>query len=109
MLGQVLAEVELNGWVASLPQGLDTPMGEHPPLSGGQAQRLAIARLLLRKAPVWFLDEPTAHLPQAQHDAISELIHRTCGDATVIWASHKPLPDAWFNRSWQVANGVVSQ
>ncbi len=109
VLGQVLAEVELTSWVASLPQGLDTPMGEHPPLSGGQAQRLAIARLLLRKAPVWFLDEPTAHLPQAQHDAISALIHRTCGDATVIWASHKPLPEAWFNRNWQVANGVVTQ
>ena len=103
----VLAQVELTEWAQKLPQELATPMGEHPPLSGGQAQRLALARMLLQQVDVWLLDEPTAHLSTSQHKLLTRIIQHVCVDKTVLWASHKPLDSAWFTQHWQVLNGEV--
>src|SRR5690606_22340735 len=59
-LWAALADAQLAGHVASLPQGLDTVVGEAGrTLSAGQARRLCLARALLSKAPVLLLDEPT--------------------------------------------------
>lgn len=103
----ILNQVELTHWLHNLPNGLDTLMGEHPPLSGGEAQRLALARILLQQADIVLLDEPTAHLTKQQHTQLAELINRLCLTQTVIWASHKSLPDDWFSQSWIVKNGVI--
>ncbi|GGF62145.1 ATP-binding cassette domain-containing protein [Alteromonas lipolytica] len=108
-LEKSLKAVALYDWVSALPAGLDTPLAEVPAISGGQAQRLALARLLLSDAPVWLLDEPTAHLPEEQHHSISALIHELAGERTVLWVSHKPLPESWFNRQWQVINREVTE
>lgn len=104
-----LRDVELLDWVNALPEGLDTPLAEVPAISGGQAQRLALARLLLSDAPVWLLDEPTAHLPEGQHNSISQLIRSLGLDRTVLWVSHKPLPAEWFNRQWQVIDRKATE
>ena len=105
----VLSDVEMLDVVQALPEGLNTRMGDQPALSGGQLQRLALARLLLKDADVWLLDEPTAHLPETQHRALCELIHHCCKDKTVIWVSHKPLNEAWFTGRWEITNQHVEQ
>ncbi|WP_175405155.1 ATP-binding cassette domain-containing protein [Salinimonas lutimaris] len=106
-LWQALEQVELASRVRALNGALDYRLGEFAQLSGGELQRLAIARLLLRQADIWLLDEPTAHLPEQQHIAISQLLHRVCHNKTVLWVSHKTLPARWFNQQWSIADGTV--
>jgi ATP-binding cassette subfamily C protein CydD len=105
----VLRAVELIDWLYRLPNGLDTAMTEHPPLSGGEAQRLALARLLLRDHDIWLLDEPTAHLPDEQHHRLAKLIYHLGQGKTLIWASHKVLPANWFNGFWTIKNHTLSE
>ena len=97
-----LQDVELEGWLTLLPYGLDTVMTDYPQLSGGEAQRLSLARALLRDESIWLLDEPTAHLPDEQHHRLAQLIKRLGESKTLIWASHKALPSNWFNQFWSV-------
>ena len=81
-----LRQAQLGAWLAGLPLGLDTPIGEHGgPVSGGERQRLGIARAVLARRPVWVLDEPTAHLDTATADALAaELMAVTAGRTALI-------------------------
>ncbi len=82
----VLARVRLLDWVRSLPDGLDTLVGEHGArLSGGQRQRLALARALLADFPVLVLDEPAEHLDLPTADALTaDLLAATEGRTTLL-------------------------
>ncbi|WP_328318453.1 thiol reductant ABC exporter subunit CydD [Streptomyces sp. NBC_00388] len=81
-----LAGARLLDWVDVLPEGLDTPVGEHGArLSGGQRQRLALARALLADFPVLVLDEPAEHLDLATADALTaDLLTATEGRTTLL-------------------------
>ncbi len=85
-LRDALARARLLEWVDSLPDGLDTLVGEHGArLSGGQRQRLALARALLARFPVLVLDEPAEHLDLPTADALTaDLLAATEGTATVL-------------------------
>jgi ATP-binding cassette subfamily C protein CydD len=86
-----VAAAGLAAVVATLPDGLDTELGEGGwGLSTGEARRIAIARAFLRDAGLWVLDEPTAHLdPNAEAHVIDALRAATQG-RTVIVATHSP-------------------
>lgn len=81
-----LAAARLLEWADGLPDGLDTLVGEHGErISGGQRQRLALARALLADFPVLVLDEPAEHLDLATADALtSDLLAATEGRTTVL-------------------------
>ncbi|WP_436956524.1 thiol reductant ABC exporter subunit CydD [Streptomyces sp. SudanB182_2057] len=85
-LCEALARARLLDWVRTLPDGLDTLVGEHGArLSGGQQQRLALARALLAGFPVLVLDEPAEHLDLATADALTaDLLAATEGRTTLL-------------------------
>lgn len=103
----MLQRVELSDWVSQQQHGLQTILGEHPPMSGGEAQRLCLARALLQHPEIIIFDEPTAHLTEQQHQSLVELICQLSADKTVIWASHKPLPETWFTHHWHLQDGEL--
>jgi ATP-binding cassette subfamily C protein CydD len=98
----VLTQVGLAEWLLQQPQGLATLMGDYPPLSGGEARRLALARVILLDVDIVMLDEPTAFLTAQLHTEISALIHNVLQDKHVIWVSHKGLPPSWFTKQWRI-------
>ena len=76
--------------VRSLPEGLDTRVGEHGlQLSGGQRQRVAIARAFLREAPVLILDEATSHLDAVNEQVVQEALAGLTRSRTTIVIAHR--------------------
>jgi ATP-binding cassette subfamily C protein CydC len=88
-LHAVLQAAGLDGDVCAMPLGLDTRLGEGGlGLSGGQSRRLALARLLLRRVPLWLLDEPTEALDAATaHDVLLRLAQHA-GPRALLIATH---------------------
>ena len=91
-----------------LRQGLDTALGSRGHgLSGGQAQRVALARLFLRDPGLILLDEPTAHLDEATQARVLDEILQFSSGRTLVLATHSPAVAARFGRVARVANGRV--
>jgi ATP-binding cassette subfamily C protein CydCD len=96
-MGATEAEIEaaigkasLADFVESLPDGLDTLVGERGTrLSGGQRQRVAIARAFLKDAPILILDEATSHLDTVNEAAVHGALDRLKRDRTTIVIAHR--------------------
>ncbi|MFE4796682.1 ABC transporter ATP-binding protein [Streptomyces sp. NPDC056708] len=89
-LWDALRRSRLDGLVASLPDGLDTVVGERGyRLSGGERQRLTIARLLLARQRVVILDEATAHLDNTSEAAVQEALTEALAGRTAVVIAHR--------------------
>ncbi|MFF8381214.1 thiol reductant ABC exporter subunit CydD [Streptomyces sp. NPDC015661] len=86
-----LRDAGADGFVAGLPQGLDTVLGEDGAgLSAGQRQRLALARAFLADRPLLLLDEPTAALDGATEAGVVDAVRRLAVGRTVLLVVHRP-------------------
>ncbi len=90
---EVLEIVELRDFVLNLPAGLDTMIGSLGfNFSGGEKQRLKLARVLLRNTPIFILDEPYEFLDSGQVERISIRVSERLARSALIIVSHLPLP-----------------
>lgn len=86
---EVLKRVGLSEMVQSLPDGLRTMVDEAGlRFSGGERHRMALARILLKKAPIILLDEPTVGLDPITEQAVLETFFNELEDKTIIWITH---------------------
>ena len=92
------------------PLGLDTVLGGRGQgLSGGQAQRVALARLFLRDPGLILLDEPTAHLDEDTQARVLDEILTFAAGRTLLIATHSPQVAARFGRTLRLADGKLEQ
>ncbi|HUB73965.1 MAG TPA: thiol reductant ABC exporter subunit CydC [Solirubrobacteraceae bacterium] len=107
-LREALAVVELDEWLAALPDGLDTLVGQNGELlSGGQRRRLALARALLTRAPFLILDEPTAHLDAELAERLMDRLLAVCEDRAMLVITHDPTALASFDRVLQLRDAAL--
>jgi ATP-binding cassette, subfamily C, bacterial CydC len=90
-LEDALRRARISEWVATLPDGMDTLVGEEGTwLSGGQRQRIGLARAFLADAPLLILDEPTAHLDPMTARALMDDVIEALGGRTLLLITHRP-------------------
>ncbi|WP_040161959.1 ABC transporter ATP-binding protein [Nigerium massiliense] len=110
VLWEMLSRVGLYDTVSARPEGLDTPVGESAyAFSGGERQRLAIARTLIRKPRLLLLDEITSGLDVVNRTQIMELIRQTMGDITVLAAGHGKFGTEWADQVLVLDQGRLAE
>ena len=104
----VVALAQLDSWVATLPEGLDTPVGERgQQVSGGQRQRIALARVLLTGCQVLVLDEPTAGLDEPAASRLLADVRAAMAGRSLLLVTHRDEDLAGFDRVVTVEDGRV--
>lgn len=97
-------------FVEQLPNGLDHMLGAGGRgISEGQAQRLAIARALLRKAPILLLDEATSAMDVTMEGRLLENLRASGLVRTCVLVTHRPGSTAFCNRAYEIRDGVVTE
>ena len=105
-LWEVLKEAQLDEFIKTLPEGLDTSIGERGiRLSGGQRQRIGIARALYEDPEVLILDEATSALDGDTEAAIMASINRLHGKKTLIIIAHRLQTIEKCDMVYRVENG----
>jgi len=107
-LREALEAAQLLSFVDSLPDGLDTWVGEAGKmLSGGQARRLAVARAFVHDAPIWVLDEPTEGLDRVTERQLMQAIMERTAGKTVVLITHRMIDIHRMDESILIDNGRI--
>lgn len=89
-MNEIIRAARLEEWVSSLEKGIHTYLGNSAnELSGGQAQRIAVARAMAKEAEIILLDEPTSALDSATGEKLMEALEELTAGKTVIHVSHQ--------------------
>jgi ATP-binding cassette subfamily B protein len=95
-------------FIMVFPRGYDTPVGEHGmQLAGGERQRIAIARALLKDAPIILLDEATASLDSESERQVQRAIEHLCRGRTTIVIAHRLHTVADADRIFVIEDGSL--
>ena len=106
---QACKKASLHQFILSLPQGYDTPVGElGDTLSGGEKQRIGLARAFLHGAPLLLLDEPTSNLDSLNEAVILRSLHAERAGKTVVLVSHRASTMRIADRVYSVEKGRMS-
>ena len=109
---RVMKALELAGFTKELPDGADTMLlrefsDEGLMLSGGEQQKLAIARVFYKQSPYIILDEPSANLDPVSEYELNRAISESCTDSTVVFISHRLSTTRHADRILMLENGRV--
>ena len=105
----VIRQVKLDQYIHSLPKGLDTQMEESGQrFSGGERQRIALARILLKNTPIVVLDEPTVGLDPLTERDLLDTIFKTLAGKTVILITHHLIGMEKMDQIVFLDNGEIS-
>jgi len=100
----------LDDFIQSLENGYDTIIGERGlRLSGGQAQRLAIARAVIKNAPIVIMDEPTSNIDSLYENSIITKLGEWSRDKTVITIAHRLNTIEKSDKIFTIANGQIQK
>ena len=89
-IAAALRDAGLGDWLAGLPQGLDTPLGDMGSiLSGGQRQRIAMARCMIHDAPLFLLDEATSALDNQTEREVLETLGQLLEGKSALLVTHR--------------------
>jgi ATP-binding cassette subfamily C protein CydD len=109
-LSAALEKTGLSLFIASLPDGLETMIGEQGSrLSGGEAQRVALARAFLKNAPLLILDEPTSHTDPELEAALRSSIQELMKDRTTVIIAHRLETIMSAEQIIVVSQGTITQ
>ena len=106
---QAARDAQLHDRILRLPQGYDTVLGAESTLSGGEKQRLTIARALLADTPVLILDEATAFADPESEYLVQQAINRLTIGRTVLVIAHRLRTIVNADRIVVLDGGTVSQ
>lgn len=109
-LDRAIGLAQADDFIAKLPQGLATQIGDHGVrLSGGQGQRIALARALLRQPPVYILDEATSMYDRESEAAFVEDCVKALRGNTLLIITHRPATLALADRVLHVTREGISE
>ncbi|NIE99650.1 cysteine/glutathione ABC transporter permease/ATP-binding protein CydD [Pantoea sp. Acro-805] len=109
-LNRVLECAGVNAFLARLPQGLDTPLGDGGlGLSVGQAQRIAVARALLKPARLLLLDEPGSGLDSQSEQHVMNALQQAATQQTTLMITHQLHDLASWDEVWVMQSGQLVQ
>lgn len=101
---------QIHGFIASLPQGYNTMVGElGSRLSGGQRQRISIARAFLKDAPILLLDEPTSALDSETETALRQSLDQLSKGRTTIVVAHRLATVVGADQILVLENGSIAE
>jgi ATP-binding cassette subfamily B protein len=106
---QCIKRCGIDQWISGLKKGIDTPVKRQGAIfSGGEKQKIAIARALLRNGGIWLLDEPTNSLDEVSRENIIKLLLEVTNNRTTFWVTHDKSILEHFTRVLLIDEGNIA-